>query len=768
MGKFGTGQPVRRREDVRFLTGAGRYTDDVTLDGQALVWFVRSPLPHARITAIEADAARAMPGVIAVYTGKELDADPGVHPLPCGSETKNRQGEDLYKPARPVLALDTVRFIGELVAMVVAESAPAAHDAAEAIVVDYEDLPFVVDPARTIEPGAPQIWPEGNISVQWENRDPAEVVPIFESAAHVAEIEVVNNRVIANPIEPRAALADYDEKSAVSTLYCPSQGVHRIVGNLRRILDLPPDGLRIISGDVGGGFGVRSKAYPELALLVWASRKLRRPLKWRADRGETMMSDNHARDNVTRARLALGADGKILALWVDLIANMGAYLMENGPALPTIVGQRSMGTVYHIPALYQSVRCVFTNTTPVDAYRGAGRPETVYLVERIMDTAAVLLDLDPVEFRRRNLIRESAMPYTSCTNVVIDSGDFAGVLDKALSMADRDGFAGRRAGAAARGRLAGFGVACSLECSGGAPEEEARVRFEADGGATVFVGTFSQGQGHETVFAQVASEKLGLPYDKVRIVHAGDNTVVPFGLGTSASRSSQMGGVAIVRACEAVIDKARAVAAGLLQAEAGGVAFADGVFSAPDGASITIGEVAAHEAGGETALDETYRYRRPPGIFNFPNGCHIAEVEVDRQTGTVEIVRYTAVDDNGTILNPMIVHGQAHGAIAQGVGQALMERIVFDDETGQLFTASFLDYAMPRATDLPRLDIECHVVPCKTNDLGVKGAGEGGCCAAPPAIVAAVVDALKELGITHIDMPLTPERVWRAIRDAGN
>jgi carbon-monoxide dehydrogenase large subunit len=767
MVKFGIGQSVRRKEDIRFLTGDGRFTDDLNLDGQTHAWFVRSPVAHARIADIELSAAQSIPGVIAIFTGRDITADPAISPLPCLSKVVDRQGREMYRPPRPALCGDRVRFVGDLVAMVVADTRQIAMDAAEALTIDYEDLDCVVDTGAAVASDAAVVWPDcpGNVCVHWENSDPAEIASIFETAPHVAEVSLVNNRLIANPMEPRVALADFDPVSGASTLHCPSQGtnrMHRVM--TQHVLDLPSDKLRIQSGDVGGGFGVRSKAWPEQILAVWASRKLRRPIKWRGDRNDVMVSDNHARDHVTRARLAMDSGGHVLGMWVDTIANMGAYLMENGPIIPTMVGQRSMGTVYRIPALYHSVRCVFTNTTPVDSYRGAGRPETVYLMERLMDMAAHEIGLDPVEIRRRNLIPESAMPYTNSQDVEIDSGEFESVLDNALAAADWDGFEARRAESALRGRHRGIGVACSLECSGGMPEEEGRVRLDADGKATVFVGTFSQGQGHETVFPQIVAERLGIPFDNTRWVGAGDTTVVPFGFGTSASRSALMGGMAVAGACDRVVEAARPTAGRLLQHDAETLVFEAGAFKAHDGsASVGLAEAIATEG---ITLDETFRYKRGPGVFNYPNGCHVAEVEIDPETGAIEIQRFTAVDDNGVVLNPMIVHGQAHGAIVQGIGQALMEHVVYDSGTGQLFTASFLDYAMPRAGDIPDLYVSNHVVPCLTNELGVKGAGEGGCCAAPPAIAGAVTDALGHLGIRHINMPFTPERVWKAIRNS--
>ena len=767
MAKFGIGQAVRRREDVRFLTGTGQFTDDADIEGQAWACFVRSPVPHARIAGVDISAAEQMPGVVAVFTGTHVAADPAVRSMPCLFDSRDRHGQPAYIPPRPILAAERTRFVGEPVAMVIAETEQLARDAAEAVMVDYEDLPFVTGVAAAAVDGAPRIWEDcpGNLGIHWENGPPEEVAALFEGAALVAEIEIVNNRVIANPLEPRCALADYDPDSDATTLYCPSQGVHRMFRVLSgRIFDLPKDKLRIVSNDVGGGFGVRSKTYPEQALLVWASRRLRRALKWRGDRAESMLSDNHGRDHVSTARLALDGEGRALALWIDTVADMGAYMFENAPGIPTVVGQRSIGTVYRIPALYHSIRCVFTNTVPLDSYRGAGRPETVYLMERLMDAAARVAGLDPVEIRRRNLVPADATPYRNVMGLTIDSGDFPAVLDMALAEAAWDGFESRREEAAGRGRYRGIGVACSLECSGGAPEEEARIRLKPDGGAVVHAGTFPQGQAHETVFPQVVAEMLGLDYGKIEFIPAGDTAVVSDGFGTSASRSAHMGGNAVAGACERIVAAVRPAAGQLLQADPDALRFEAGMFLAPDGGSVGLAEAAATL---EPPPDESYRFKRAPGVFMYPNGCHIAEVEVEPETGAIEVVGYTAVDDNGVVLNPMVVHGQVHGAVAQGIGQALMENTWYDSESGQLFTVSFMDYTLPRADDIPAMAVHNVVVPCTTDLLGVKGAGESGCCAAPPAVVGAVADALKHLGIHHIDMPLTSERVWRAIRDAN-
>ena len=774
MNNFGIGQAVQRAEDVRFLTGAGTFTDDMNIDGQAHVYFLRSATAHGIINSIDTADAQQVPGVIAIFTGEDTEADK-LPPLQSFTRVKNLSGEDNYVPRRPALNRVRVRFVGDLVAMVIAETAIAARDAAELIYVHMEDLPSVVNTARALDDDAPVLWEDNasNLCVHWENRDKTAVEEIFTGAPHVAEVTFVNNRLIANPMEPRAALADYDPEMDVTTLHCPIQGVVRMASTLAtRILDIPMEKMHVVAKDVGGGFGVRSKCYPENLLMVWAAKKLQRPLKWLGDRNDTMVSDNHGRDQVTVARLALDTDGKILAMWDDSIANMGAYTFEMGPTIPTLIGQRSMGTAYAVPALYHSIRCVFTNTTPVDSYRGAGRPESVYVMERLMEEAARITGLDPVEIRRRNFIPLDAFPYTNTQNIPIDSGEFETILDKALEKADWAGFGDRRRDSENRGKLRGIGIGFSLETSGGFEKEHGRVRIDADGTATVYVGTFSHGQSHETVFPQIAHELLGIDYKNIRFIDAADNFVVPAGAGTSASRSSMMGGGAIHGACMLAIDKGKAIAAHLLQADAAEVAFADGVFSA-GGGSVTFAEVAeaAHDAdrlpdGMQPGFDEKHMYERSSDNFNYPNGCHIAEVEVDPETGVVTVERYTGVDDNGVILNPMVVHGQLHGGIAMGLGQALFEQTDYEEGSGQLISASFMNYNVPRAWQLPTMEVGSHSVPCKTNPLGVKGCGESGTCAAPPAAVNAVLNALKPLGVTHIDMPMTQDRVWRTIQEA--
>ncbi|MCZ6603570.1 MAG: xanthine dehydrogenase family protein molybdopterin-binding subunit [Alphaproteobacteria bacterium] len=777
MTKFGIGQPVRRGEDRRLLTGRGRYTGDIRIDGAAHAVFVRSPFAHADIAAISLDAALAAPGVVACFTHTDLDAD-RVRPIPCQVDIRDKDGRRQYDPPRPVLGHGVARFVGEPLIMVVAANADQARDAAELIDIDYRERQAVIDTGTALDPATPVIWPEcpgGNCGLHWERGDASAVDQIFKQAAHVAEVRLVQNRVIANPMEPRGAVADYDSEADRITLYSPTQGVHRVHHTLASlVLGLPAEKIRIVSRDVGGAFGVRSKTLPEMVAVAWAARKLGRPVQWSGDRAETMVIDNHGRDNVTHAALGLDAEGKILALKIDNIANMGAYHGEFAPMIPTLIGPRTTGTAYVVPALYNVVRTVFTNTVPVDSYRGAGRPETAYIMERLMDGAARVTGLDRLEIRRRNYIPPDAMPYRTTQDLVIDSGEFATVQERAIELADWRGFAKRRCQSEARGKRRGIGIGTFVEASGGITTEEGRVELHADGSVTARTGLHSHGQAHATTFAQVIADKLGLAYESIHVIHAYDTDEVAYGNGSTASRGAHMGGTALARACDAVIAKAKTIAAHALQTDAGAVSFADGMFHA-GGAEIALTQVAALAAdpaalpaGTKPGLDETHRYERDADIFTYPNGCHIAEVEIDPGTGVVTVERYAGVDDTGIVLNPMIVHGQTQGGIAQGLGQALIEDGTYDPATGQLMAATFMDYAMPRAADMPRqLELAAHEVPCTTNDLGVKGAGEGGVCGAPPAIVSAVLDALKDDGVTAIDMPLTSERVWRAIHDAA-
>ncbi|MBV1798853.1 xanthine dehydrogenase family protein molybdopterin-binding subunit [Siccirubricoccus sp. G192] len=765
MDKFGIGQPVRRKEDVRLLTGGGTYTDDIHRPNQAHAFVLRSPHAHARILSIDTAAAREAPGVVAVLTGQDANAD-GIGHFPVMVEVPGKDGSTLFPTPREMLQTKKVRFVGDPVALVVAESRAEAQDAAELVMVDYDILPSVTDTAAALDPDAPVLWEEhgSNLCVHWDSGREQEAEEAFARAARTVSIELVNNRLVGNPMEPRVAIGEYDAATGRYTLHSPTQGVIRVRDMLAKlILKVPNEKLRVISPDVGGGFGLRGKVHPESGMVLWAAKRVGRPVKWLSGRSETFMCDPHGRDHVTKAEMALDEQGRILGVKIRTFAAMGAYLQDFGPRIPTVAGGRINGTVYDIQALNAQVRCVFTNTSPTDAYRGAGRPETAYVLERLLDQAALALGLNRDEIRRRNYIRPEQIPYTNAAGNPIDSGHFAETQDMALRLADWNGFAARRAEAARRGKRRGIGIGYFIEASGGQPSEWARVRFEPDGTVALTVGTFSHGQGHETAFAQVLHHKLGIPFDRVRFIQ-GDTEVVEKGGGTGGSRSSQMGGVAIARASELVIAKGRRLAAHLLEAGVDDVEFQDGTFRVA-GTDLQTGwdrvlELARNPPEGESpGLDEQLLYTRNTEC-NFPNGCHVAEVEIDEETGQVEITRYAAVDDVGNVINPMLVHGQSHGGIMSGIGQALLEHAVYDRESGQFLTATFQDYCMPRASDAPSFDLGFNVVPCPNNDLGVKGAGEGGACGAPPAVVSAICDAL---GVAHIDMPVTPEKVWRVL-----
>ena len=770
MDKYGIGQPVRRKEDVRLLTGAGTYTDDFSVRGQAHAYVLRSPHAHARIVSIDTQAATAAPGVLAVLTGHDAAAD-GVGKFPVMVEVLGKGGTALFPTPREMLQTRKVRFVGDPVALVVAETRTAAQDAAELVAVEYDILPSVTDTGAALDPDAPLLWEENgsNLCVHWDGGRADQAAAAFARANRVVRIALVNNRLVGNPMEPRVAIDEYDPASGGYTLHSPTQGVIRVRDMMAKlILRVPNDKLRVVSRDVGGGFGLRGKVHPESGMVLWAAKRVGRPVKWRSDRTETFLCDPHGRDHVTKAEMAFDADGRILGGRIDTLAAMGAYLQDFGPRIPTSGAGRVNGTVYDIQALHVQVRCVFTNTAPTDAYRGAGRPETAYVIERLLDQGALAFRIGRDEIRRRNYIRPEQIPYINVAGNAIDSGHFAETQDKALALADWAGFPARRAASAAKGKRRGIGLGYFIEASGGQPSEWARVRFEPDSSVALTVGTFSHGQGHETAFAQILHDRLGVPFEAVRLVQ-GDSAVVEQGGGTGGSRSSQMGGVAIVRTADLVIAKGKRLAAHLLEAAMADIEFADGAFRVA-GTDLRVGwdrvvALARNPPAGETpGLDEQLLYTRNTEC-NFPNGCHVAEVEVDPETGQVALVRYAAVDDVGNIINPMLVHGQSHGGIMSGIGQALLEHAVYDSESGQFLTATFQDYAMPRAADAPDFVLGFNVVPCPNNDLGVKGAGEGGACGAPPAIVSAVCDAL---GVAHVDMPVTPEKVWRVLGGNGH
>ncbi|WP_395714354.1 xanthine dehydrogenase family protein molybdopterin-binding subunit [Reyranella sp.] len=760
------GRSVRRLEDVRFLLGQGRYVDDIARSGELHAHVLRSPHAHAILSRIDVTEAAALAGVRGVFTAADLAAD-GIGTLPCMAAVK-----PLIVPPRTALATDRVRHVGDPVAFIVADSAEIAREAAELVEVEYQPLPAVVDGQAALAADAPMIWDQapGNLAFHVQRGDADAVARALAGAAHVVELEIVNNRVVVAPIEPRTGIARYDAASDTMDLQLAGQGLHGIRRQLAEfVFKVPLERIHLSAPDVGGGFGMKNFVYPEWVLLLWAARKLGRPVRWIADRAEEFVAGTQGRDIDARARLALDADGRILALDVAMVANLGAYLSGNGPGASVIAASTAQGGVYDVPAIHVDVRGAFTNTVPVDAYRGAGKPEANYIIERAIEQAARVLGRDPADLRRQNLI--AAFPHRTAMGMAIDSGGFVDNLDAALARSDRAGFAARREASRRAGKLRGIGVGCFLETSRGAPNEGAEVRFESDGRVTVAVGTESNGQGHETAYAQIAADRLGLPLQTFRYVQA-DTAAVKSGAGHGGARSMHMGGAAVVKAIDAVLAKARKLAAHLLQASEEEIQFAGGRFSVRGSdRSIDLLAVArsARDAAnlpdgmspglGEHVMNMT-------DVFTFPSGCHVAEVEIDRETGATSLVRYVAVDDYGRLINPLLTEGQVQGGVTQGIGQALLEHTVYDPDSGQLTSGSFMDYALPRADDLPAFDIALIERPTLANPLGVKGSGQAGCIAAPQTVMAAILDALAQAGVDGIEMPATPERVWRALRSA--
>jgi aerobic carbon-monoxide dehydrogenase large subunit len=782
MAEIGT--PVRRREDYRFLTGQGTYTDDINRPGQLYAYILRSPHANARIASLGTDAAAKAAGVAAIYTGKDLAAD-GIGGLPCGWQIHSKDGSPMQEPAHPVLAVDHVRHVGDPVAVIIADTLAHARDAAELVKVDYAPLPAVTNASEALKPGSPQVFAEvpGNVCYDWHLGDPAAVDAALAKAARIVKLDLINNRLVPNAMEPRAAIGDFDRATGEHTLYTTSQNPHVIrllMGAF--VLHIPEAKLRVVAPDVGGGFGSKIYHYAEEAIVTWAAAKLKRPVKWTADRVESFMSDAHGRDHATHVELGLDAQNKFVALKVSTIANMGAYLSTFATCVPTYLYGTLLAGTYTTPAIYVEVKAVFTNTVPVDAYRGAGRPEATFLVERIVDLAADELGVDPAELRRKNFIPTDAYPYQTPVALQYDSGDYFSTLDLATKASDYAGFEARRQEAARRGKLRGIGIATYIEACGIAPSavvgslgaraglfEAAAVRVHPTGSVTILTGSHSHGQGHETTFAQLVADGLGIPMESIEIVH-GDTAKIPYGMGTYGSRSLAVGGSAIIKAMDKVVAKGKKIAAHLLEAADADIEFKDGVFSvAGTDRSKTFGEIALtayvphnfpHDEL-EPGLDETAFY--DPKNFTFPSGAYVAEIEIDPDTGQLEICSFNASDDFGRIVNPMIVSGQVHGGLAQGIGQALLENCVYDKTTGQLLTASYNDYAMPRADNLPSFVLSTHATLCTHNPLGVKGCGEAGAIGAPAAISNAIVDALKSHGVRHVEMPATPEKLWRAI-----
>ena len=781
MGHAGIGEAVTRREDYRFLTGQGTYTDDIDLANQTHAWIVRSPYAHANINSIDSADAAAMPGVVAIYTSADFAEAGGV---PCGWQVNNKDGTPMNEPKHPILAEGRVRHVGDPVVLVIAESRQQARNAAEAIVIDYEELSAQIDMQAALGDGATAIHDDvgNNLCFDWELGDKEATDAAFANAHHIAQLDLINNRLVANPMEPRCAIGDYNSSTGDYTLYTTSQNPHVIrllMGAF--VLSIPEHKLRVYAPDVGGGFGSKIYHYAEEAMVTWAAGQLKRPVKWTAERSESFMSDAHGRDHVTHVELALDENGKFLGLRCNTLANMGAYLSTFAPCVPTYLHATLLAGQYTTPVIHCEVKAVFTNTVPVDAYRGAGRPEATYLLERIVDVAAKEMNIDPAELRRRNFIQPDQFPYDTPVALTYDTGNYEVTLDQALQAADYAGFQARKDEAAARGKLRGIGIASYIEACGIAPSnvvgalgaraglyEAATIRVNPTGSVTVLTGSHSHGQGHETTFAQVVSDMLGIDYDSIEIVH-GDTDKVPFGMGTYGSRSIAVGGSAIYRSVEKIIAKAKKIAAHLMEADVADVEFENGEFKVAGTDKVTaFGDVAltAYVPHNypleelEPGLEETSFY--DPANFTYPAGTYICEVEIDPETGVVEVVSFHASDDFGNVINPMIVEGQVHGGLAQGIGQALLESCVYDDQ-GQLLTGSYMDYCMPRADDLPSFTVDTTVTACTHNPLGVKGCGEAGAIGSPPAVINAVVNALSDHNVRHIDMPATPMKVWQAM-----
>jgi carbon-monoxide dehydrogenase large subunit len=755
MGQFGIGQAVTRIEDQRLLTGGGRYTDDLNLDGQAYAFVLRSPFAHAEIAGIDTSAATAADGVLLVLTGEDVAAD-DIDPMPCMVPITNIDGSERTNTYRPILAQERVRHVGQPVAVVVGETLHQARDAAELIEVDYNELPSATNTFGATQDGAPQLYDDAanNICFDWGTGDQEKTDAAFANASHVTTLELINNRVVVNSMEPRAATADHDTSSGRTTLYTSSQGTHWLrdaIGDM--ILKIGKENLRVVTGDVGGGFGMKIFPHPEQALVVWAARKIQRAVKWTADRSEGFMSDIQGRDHVTKAEMAMDDDGKFLAMRVTTYANLGAYLSHFGTFIPTDAGAGMLNGLYATPTIWVNVKGVLTNTVPTDAYRGAGRPEAIYCVERLVDKCARELGLSPDEIRRRNFVKPEQLPYTTALGDVFDSGEFTAIMEAGMGRADWDGFAGRRDESASRDKLRGIGMATYVEKCGGGFPETADVKFDTDNDhITIYIGTVTNGQGHDTAYKQIMSDRLGIDTDNLTFVQ-GDSDLVP----------------AVLKASDAIIEKGKQIAAHVMETAAADIDYADTTFRVTGtDRTMTLFDVArsAQEAGNlpegmEPGLDEAYTHA--PDVPTFPNGCHICELEIDPDTGTLEILRYTVVDDFGDIVNPLLIEGQVHGGIVQGLGQALHEHTVYDDRSGQLVSGSFMDYTLPRADNFPNFDFNMRNVPCTTNPMGLKGSGEAGAIGAPPAVINAIVDALTPSGgVVDVDMPATPDAIWAA------
>jgi carbon-monoxide dehydrogenase large subunit len=769
--KFGVGQPVRRKEDDTLVRGKGKYTDDFSLAGQVYAWIVRSSHAHGIIRGIDTEAARAMPGVLGVWTGADLaSADYG--PYTCGLPLKSRDGSPLLQTNRPALVSDKVRFVGDPVAFVVAETLAQARDAGEAVVLDIDPLPAVTSAEEASKPGAPQLYDHipNNVALDYHYGDAAKVDAAFAEAAHVTKLDIVNTRVAVVAMEPRAALASYDRASERYTIQVPTQGVAGNRSNLaKNLLKVPNEKVHLLTANVGGSFGMKNINYPEYICILHAAKALGRPVKWTDERSTSFLSDSHGRAQQIHCELALDGEGRFLAVKVSGYGNLGAYITGVAPIPLSLNVGKNLASVYRTPLMSIDIKTVLTNTTLMGAYRGAGRPEANYFMERLIERAADEMGIDRLTLRKRNFIKPAQMPFAASSGVTYDSGDFHGVFSKALEISDHAGFARRKKESRKRGLLRGIAIGSYLEVTAPPGAELGKIVFEDDGSVRLITGTLDYGQGHATPFAQVLCAELGVPFESVKL-EQGDSDIVHTGNGTGGSRSITASGMAIVEASKLIVEKGKRAAAHLMEAAEGDIEFGNGRFTiAGTDRSIDIIELARRLRAGKmpegvpSSLDVDHTAESVPSTF--PNGCHVAEVEIDPETGIVQIVRYTGVNDFGTIVNPMLVAGQMHGGVAQGIGQALMECVSYDSN-GQPITGSFMDYAMPRAEDIPVMAVGDHPVPTKSNPLGTKGCGEAGCAGSLSTIVNAVIDALSEFGIAHIDMPLSPERVWRAIQDA--
>ena len=762
MEKFSIGQSVLRVEDQRLLTGHGSYLDDVKLENQAWAYYVRSAYAHAEIVDIDISDAESAPGVLGIYTVKDLREE-GIGDLPClSTHIKNKDGSEIAFPPRPALADGRVRFVGDPVLMIVAETPEQARDAGEMVFIDYRPLDAVVQTGSAMEEQAPQLWDhtENNLCLDWESGDHTATEQVFAAAARVVSLDLVNSRVIPNSMETRGVLANVEEGRLVLHVSC--QGVHvvrRILAN--QIFQCDENEIHVLCHDVGGGFGMKIFVYPEYVTTLFAARKLQRPVKWVCERQEAFLSDCHGRDHLTTIQLALDENARILGLKARTVANLGAYLSNFSPFVTTAAGVPMLVGCYDIATAHVEVKGVFTNTAPVDAYRGAGRPEAIYAIERVLDVAAAETGLTPLEIRARNFIRPESMPYQTVLGSTYDSGDFEKNLRDAARLADWDGFPQRRKDAAQRGKLRGIGVASYIERCAGGSAEQARIRVDKDGKVTLFIGTQSNGQGHETAFRQIISEHLGFSFDDIIMVQ-GDSDLIESGGGTMGSRSVPVGGAAVAACADKILETARKSAADLLETATVDLEFERGHFRVVGtDRSCSFREVAAHAAPDDGSPSFNEQEGFAPLEATYPNGTHVCELEIDTDTGEVEIVEYTVVDDFGKVINPLLLAGQVHGGIAQGIGQALLERCVYETESGQLLSATYQDYTMPRADDLTHIDLTLNEVPCVTNPLGIKGAGEAGAIGAPPAVINALVNAFEDYGVHHIDMPATPQTLWR-------